>query len=331
MASAMWQFAAVSNDYNNPSNWVGDTVPSKSDTALFDITNQTNISIKGAEVNVGSWELSTFAFIYHFTVGYSTEFDFYGAGIVNDGGENTGVYIAVDNLLQFLNHSTAGLATITGDAFAGTIKFLSYSNAGSSNIVNNFSLYFANHSNGETATIDNNGAVVFLGSSSAAHATIDTAPYNNVQFHGSSNGGQAKLVTDAGGLVDFSLSAGPGHKHEITVGSIAGAGTYNLGADQLTVGLNGISTTASGPIENGGLGGGSTGSLVKKGHRTLTLSHAHNTYSCGTKLEAGGLDLAAVRAAGTGAITFAGTARLKIENGALSHHTFIISRTNSRS
>jgi autotransporter-associated beta strand protein len=64
------------------------------------------------------------------------------------------------------------------------------------------------------------------------------------------------------------------------------------------------------------------GSLVKVGHGKLTLSHAGNTYSGGTTLEGGTFDQAALGAAGPGAITFAGKAKLKIENAALSSHHF---------
>ena len=65
-----------------------------------------------------------------------------------------------------------------------------------------------------------------------------------------------------------------------------------------------LATVARGLIADGGIGGGSGASLVKVGHGTLTLSHAGNTYSGGTTLEAGTLDLAAVGAAGPGAIAF---------------------------
>ena len=95
-----------------------------------------------------------------------------------------------------------------------------------------------------------------------------------------------------------------------------------LGGDQLIVGLNGLSTEVSGPIEDGGHNGGSGASLVKVGPGTLKLSNAGNTYTGGTILEAGRLDLAALGAAGTGDLTFAGVATLAIEKAALLGHHF---------
>ena len=71
-----------------------------------------------------------------------------------------------------------------------------------------------------------------------------------------------------------------------------------------------------------GLIDGVGGSLVKVGKETLTLSGAGNTYSGGTTLEQGALDLAAVGAAGTGPVTFAGKATLKVETAALSSRAF---------
>jgi autotransporter-associated beta strand protein len=70
-----------------------------------------------------------------------------------------------------------------------------------------------------------------------------------------------------------------------------------------------------------GLIDGSGGSLVIDAG-SLTLGHAGNTYTGGTKLEAGVFVLAAAGAAGTGPISFAGKAALKIENAALSGHIF---------
>src|SRR4029077_19153580 len=67
-----------------------------------------------------------------------------------------------------------------------------------------------------------------------------------------------------------------------TVGSIAGAGSFVLGANELTVGGNNLSTEVSGAISGFG------GSLVKVGTGTLTLS-GNNIYSGGATVAVGTL------------------------------------------
>ena len=190
-------------------------------------------------------------------------------------------------------------------------------NAGSVHIFNFGVLDFKNSATAGATLIDNLSITEFDGTTSAATATIHTSSAGALlTFAFNSTGGSAELITDAGGTVDFSFSTGPDGLGHVTAGSIAGAGTYALGGDQLTVGLNGLSTEASGPIE------GSGGSLVKVGPGTLRLSHAGNSYSGGTTLVAGTLDVAAVGAVGPGAVTFAGHAKLEIENAALAAHVF---------
>ena len=76
----------------------------------------------------------------------------------------------------------------------------------------------------------------------------------------------------------------------MSAGSIAGAGTYFLGSNQLTVGSNNLSTIVDGTIEDGGSSGGSGASLVKIGAGTLTLTGA-NTYTGGTIISGGALQL----------------------------------------
>ena len=181
-------------------------------------------------------------------------------------------------------------------------------------------MIFHDGSTAGTATIYNTSGLTFYDDSSAGNATLETLAGADTRFRRNSTGGNAQLITDAGGTVDFSLER---FTKQPTAGSIAGAGEYDLGAVEFTVGSNNRSTEVSGIVKDGGLGGGSGASLVKVGLGTLTLSHAGNTYSGGTTLIRGTLDLAAVGAAGTGAITFvAGKQILKIENGALLGHHF---------
>jgi len=162
------------------------------------------------------------------------------------------------------------------------------------------------------------GHAVFQESSTAGDSMITNLSGGSTIFVGHSTGDNAQLIADAGGTVDFSLSTGSAGLGVLKAGSIAGAGTFNLGGNELFVGSNGLSTTVSGLIEDGG----ANGLLVKEGTDTLTLSHPGNTYTGGTFLLGGTLDLDAVGAAGTGIVLFKAPATLKIENRALSGHVF---------
>jgi autotransporter-associated beta strand protein len=79
----------------------------------------------------------------------------------------------------------------------------------------------------------------------------------------------------------------------------------------------GNNVTLAGPISG-------SGELTKTGAGTLTLSHAGDTYSGGTALDGGTLDVAALNAAGTGAITFNFNLHetLDIDNAALFNNGF---------
>jgi autotransporter-associated beta strand protein len=190
------------------------------------------------------------------------------------------------------------------------------------NIALNGSLPFFGFSTCGNAKIESCGDVSFQDDSTAGSARIHTLEGRITEFADFADGGNAQLNTDAGGLVNFSGSAGPtGNKH-LTAGSIAGAGIYELGANHLKVGSSGVPAIVSGLIDDDGSGG----SLVKVGHGRLTLSHTDNTYSGGTTINQGTLDLAAVGATGTGNIGFKGVSKgnvtLKVENAALSGHVF---------
>ena len=100
------------------------------------------------------------------------------------------------------------------------------------------------------------------------------------------------------------------------IGSIAGSGTYFLGANTLTVGGNNMSTTVSGSIADGGQSGGTGGSLVKVGGGTLTLTGA-NSYTGTTSVNGGTLQIGTTGTpgtVGTGAISIATGGTLLVVN-----------------
>jgi autotransporter-associated beta strand protein len=254
--------------------------------AFFGTSTVTDLSTPDKSIiRVGEWIFKPGASQYSFNPGIQNIIEFVGEGIIVRGGS----------------------VNITG-SFGFIIDFENASTAGSSSI-----------------TVSDTNVLSFDDLSTAGTAKIHTLTGGRTGFTNFSTGGSAQLVTDAGGTVDFSQSAGPNDDFKLTVGLIEGQGEYDLGSDKLTVGLNGRSAEVSGPIDDGGDSGGSGGSLVKVGHDRLTLSHAFNTYSGGTTIKAGILELAALGSAGTGDIAFKGVGKLKvlkIENAALLGHHF---------
>ena len=135
-------------------------------------------------------------------------------------------------------------------------------------------------------TINSGSVLEFNDSSTAGNAVVITNSGGTTAFQNTASGGQAQFITNAGGTFDISGLSSSG----LTVGSIAGAGSYNLGSKQLTVGSNNLSTVVSGQIADGGLFGGVGGSLVKIGSGTLALSGA-NTYTGPTNVNGGTLEV----------------------------------------
>ena len=178
--------------------------------------------------------------------------------------------------VYFYDTSTAGNAAITN---SGYLSFNNASTAGSASITNNNNLYFYDTSTAGNATISNTGQVEFNAASTAGSATITND--GMLRFYNTSTAGSATLVNNAGGTVDFSSSTGPNGDGKLSAGSIAGAGNYILGANELTVGSNNLSTEVSGDISG-------SGSLVKTGTGTLTLTGA-KTYTGGTTISGGTL------------------------------------------
>ena len=75
-----------------------------------------------------------------------------------------------------------------------------------------------------------------------------------------------------------------------TVGSIEGNGIVKLGDKTVAVGGNNLSTVFSGVMQDGGLFGGTGGSLTKTGTGTLTLTNT-NTYTGATVVDVGTLQV----------------------------------------
>jgi uncharacterized protein with beta-barrel porin domain len=201
-------------------------------------------------------------------------------------------------VINFNNTSSGGSAIITNNNSA-TLAFGATSSAGSATITNSGHVAFDNSSTAGSAAITNNsgGTVYFTDASTAGSAAITNNSGGVVNFYNLSTGGNAAFTNNAGGVVDFAASFGPANNNQLSAGSIAGAGNFYLGVNQLTVGGNNQSTTVSGVISDCGASGtactmpGATGgSLVKVGTGTLALTGV-NTYTGGTTVNAGTLEV----------------------------------------
>jgi autotransporter-associated beta strand protein len=85
----------------------------------------------------------------------------------------------------------------------------------------------------------------------------------------------------------------------VIIGSIEGDGVVFLGGRNLSVGTNHLDTNFAGVLMDGGVFGGTGGSLTKTGTGTLTLSGA-STYTGGSIVGRGGLIINNVDGSGTG-------------------------------
>jgi autotransporter-associated beta strand protein len=184
---------------------------------------------------------------------------FNGDGIVINGGSAA---ISNSGFMIFNNTSTAGSASITDNGGSGFLQFNDASTAGSASII-----------------INNSGS--------------------GVNFYNTSTAGSAAISNSASGVTYFSNSSGPNGDHKLSAGSLAGGGWFFLGANELTVGNNNLSTTVTGRIADGGFGGGTGGSLVKIGTGTLAL-FGTNTYIGATMVNGGLLEVDGSIAASSG-------------------------------
>lgn len=242
----------------------------------------------------------------------------------NNGG--TAGFVA-PGLTEFSDFSTAGDSIFTNNggtvsnASGGITDFDGTSNAGNGTFINNGGTVSGagggrvlfccgSPSAGDGTFISNGGAVSgarggimqFSDSSTAGNATliinggVGGGEGVLAQFFFDSTGGTARIEVFDNGALDIGVHNAPG----ISIGSIEGTGLVFLGALNLTVGSNNLSTNFSGVIQDGGIFGGTGGSLTKIGTGKLVLRH-ENTYTGGTIVNRGTLVVNNTTDSGTGA------------------------------
>lgn len=310
--NATWLVSPGSNAFATATNWSPNVVPLG--TATFGVSNTTTIDLSGGQ-EIGSMVFNAGASAYTFS---SANFSLSGAGIVNNSSQTQTINIAGGvlalnnsatlgnvtivsaNSIDFNDSSSAGRAIITNNG--GNISFDDNTTAGNAAITNNAggTLCFCNNATAGNATIVNTGTGAttnFFGNSTAGNANITNANGAVLSFEDSSSA-SAATITNNGGTVNFIETSSGGTARYVgnsgtldisglgstgmSIGSIEGAGAIVLGALQLTVGGNNLSTTVSGVVSGVG------GKLVKQGTGTMTLTGV-NTFTGGTTVSAGGL------------------------------------------
>jgi autotransporter-associated beta strand protein len=281
---ATWLANPATSNFNSGGNWSGGAVPTG--TATFGQSTKTTLTLS-ASASLDTMNFNAGAPAYTINTGTFNFLTLSGTGIVN----NSSNALTINNSLGFLefdNSASAGNAVIKNTT--GSVSFFGTSAAGSAQI-----------------TTAGGGLVSFDDASNAGNAVITTNAGGKTQFLTNADGGNAQLVANDSGIIDFSGTTGALNNSKVNVGSLAGSGTFNLGANELTVGSNNLSTTVTGTINDGGDFGGTGASLVKVGNGTLTLSGV-NTYSGGTTFAGGTVSVASDSNLGAtiGGLTFNG-------------------------
>ncbi|MBA3961147.1 MAG: autotransporter-associated beta strand repeat-containing protein [Chthoniobacterales bacterium] len=208
----------------------------------------------------------------------------------------------------FYASASAGNGTFTNNGgtaaylFATTTEFYDTSTAAEATLT----------ATGGVHDFGQGGGTLFFASSTAANASlVATAGVNGhpggyIWLADSSTGGTAQVRLMGNGQLDISVHDAPG----VTIGSLKGNGLVFVGANNLTVGSNGLDGNFTGIIQDGGQDGGVGGSLTKTGAGVLNLRGA-NLYTGGTTVNEGAL--AALNT--TGSAT--GTEAVQVNGGTL--------------
>jgi autotransporter-associated beta strand protein len=297
-ASAQWDSAPASDDWNTALNWTPAAVPNgSSDTATFDLSDITNVSIS-ADTEVDGIVFNSGASAYTITVAPAFTLTISGVGVVNNSGgtQNFVTNGATDSnsiggIIDFSNTSSAGDAVFTINA------------AGAAGAVGSYT-FFADNATADHATFVINGGFVsntvggeldFSSSSTAASGTftinggtIEQTLGGITQFFDNATAGEGSFTVNGGtissgngGRIFFNNNATADNATFVTNGS---TGDSNDGGaifflDDSTAG-NGTFVNNGGTVSSGG--NGSAGGMQFAGNSTASNAVVTNNGGTGS-------------------------------------------------
>jgi autotransporter-associated beta strand protein len=170
-------------------------------------------------------------------------------------------------------------------------------------VINNSGLMQTITINGAVDISHGPAQVLFTGGDAGSATFVAEAGLNgglggSIFFQNDSTGGTSRIEVfgnENGDLINGHLDIGQHLAPGVTIGSLEGNGFVQLGANELTVGANNLTTAFSGLIKDGGSGG----SLAKIGRGRFTLNKG-NTYTGGTTVTQGTLLVGNGTGSGTG-------------------------------
>jgi fibronectin-binding autotransporter adhesin len=195
--SATWSANPPTNIWHSAVNWIPTTVPNgPNDTATFQISNQTNITI-GANTEVNAINFSGGGSGFSLTNNAGTVLTISGAGIQNNSGFVQSFIIS--GQLAFTNSAiVAGNFINISDGNNATITFSNSASAGSATLVtyNGSVLNFLGSATAATATVLHSAGadVNFYDSSTAGSAVFNTSGNSRTTFMDTSNAGSANFT-----------------------------------------------------------------------------------------------------------------------------------------
>jgi len=231
--SATWNLNPTSANWNTAANWTPNTVPnSPSDTASFDVSNSSNVTLS-SDTSVAGIVFNSGASAYNINTGVHV-LSIYNAGVINNSGSPQEFVLPVDSSgdqgwIQFFNSATAGTDTaytVQGSVFGSLGGVVSFSDTSTADGAS-----FVIEGPGGTSNTAG-GRVQFLANSTAGNANFVVNPGVGIStrafvaFDETANGGNAiitangsSLSTGGGGLAFFGGDSDAGNATVIANGT----------------------------------------------------------------------------------------------------------------